>query len=292
MFSFVAKHRGTWPVALICEALGVSRSGFYAWLTRGPSPRAKRHEALTVAIRRSFLDSDRTYGARRVWHDVLAAGLTCGLHAIERLMRHNALKARPRRRRLPTDAGARPATELAANVLDRRFDAPAPNRKWVADFTYIWTAEGWLYVAVVLDLYSRRIVGWSMRATMTAELVTGALVMAIWRRGRPRDLLHHSDRGSQYTSDECQRLMAEHGVTCSLSRPGNVWDNAAMESFFSSLKTERTAHKAYRTRDAARADVFDYIERFYNPRRRHSTLGYVSPVAFEELTCPLETGPV
>ena len=282
MFSFVAKHRGIWPVALICEALGVSRSGFYAWLTREPSDRARRDDVLTREVRKSFLDSDRTYGARRVWHDVLAAGLSCGLHAIERLMRLNALKARPRRRRLPADTGVRPVTELPANILDRQFDASAPNRKWVADFTYIWTAEGWLYVAVVLDHYSRRIVGWSMSATMTGELVTDALVMAIWRRGRPRELLHHSDRGSQYTSEQCQRLMAEHGVLCSLSRSGNVWDNAAMESFFSSLKTERTARKAYRSRDLARADVFDYIERFYNPRRRHSTLGYVSPVAFEE----------
>ena len=282
MFSFIAKHRGIWPVALICEALGVSRSGFYAWLTREPSDRRRRDDVLTREVRKSFLDSDRTYGARRVWHDVLAAGLSCGLHAIERLMRLNALKARPRRRRLPADIGARPVTELPANILDRQFDATAPNRKWVADFTYIWTAEGWLYVAVVLDLYSRRVVGWSMSATMTAELVTDALVMAIWRRGRPKELLHHSDRGSQYTSEQCQRLMAEHGVLCSLSRSGNVWDNAAMESFFSSLKTERTAGKVYRSRDTARADVFDYIERFYNPRRRHSTLGYVSPVAFEE----------
>ncbi len=290
MFSFVAKHRGIWPVALICEALGVSRSGFYAWLTRSQSDRAKRADVLTAEVRRSFLDSDRTYGARRVWHDVLAAGLSCGLHAIERLMRPNALKARPRRRRLPADTGERPTTELPANVLDRQFDAPAPNRKWVADFTYIWTAEGWLYVAVVLYLYSRRIVlearlrrdGWSMSSTMTAELVTDALVMAIWRRGKPRELMHHSDRGSQYTSEKCQRLMVANGVTCGPSRSGNAWDNAAMESFSSSLKTERTANKVYRSRDAARADVFDYIERFYNPRRRHSTLGYVSPVDFEE----------
>jgi putative transposase len=282
MFSFIAKHRGIWPVALICEALGVSRSGFYAWLAREPGDRSKRDDALTREVRRSFLDSDRTYGARRVWHDVLALGMSCGLHAIERLMRLNTLKARPRRRRLPADIGERATTQLPANVLDRQFDAPAPNRKWAADFTYIWTAQGWLYVAVVLDLYSRRIVGWSMSATMTAELVTDALVMAIWRRGRPRELLHHSDRGSQYTSEHCQRLMAEHGVTCSLSRSGNVWDNAAMESFFSTLKTERTANKVYRSRDAARADIFDYIERFYNPRRRHSTLGYLSPVDFEK----------
>ncbi len=281
IFSFIAKHRGIWPVALICEALGVSRSGFYAWLTRPRSERSRRDEALTAEVRRSFLDSDRTYGARRVWRDVLAAGLDCGLHAVERLMQLNALKARPRRRRLPSDSGVRPTTDLAANILDRQFHAPAPNCRWVADFTYIWTLQGWLYVAVVLDLFSRRIVGWSMRAEMTADLVSDALMMALWRRGRPRELLHHSDRGTQYTSQQCQSLMVEHGVVCSLSRSGNVWDNAAMESFFSTLKTERTARKDYRTRDEARADVFDYIERFYNPRRRHSTLGYISPVAYE-----------
>jgi len=166
-------------------------------------------------------------------------------------------------------------------MLDRSFQAPAPNRKWIADFTYIWTAEGWLYVAAVFDLFSRRVVGWSMSATMTAQLVTDALVMAIWRRGKPRGLLHHSDRGSQYTSEQFQRLMTDHGVTCSMSRSGNCWDNAAMESFFSSLKTERTARKTYRTRDDARADVFDYIERFYNPKRWHSTIGYMSPMDFE-----------
>jgi putative transposase len=176
MFAFVAKHRGIWPTARICEALGVSRSGFYAWLTRGPSARSRRDEVLGAKIRSSFQDSDRTYGARRVWHDLLAAGLKCGLHAIERLMRRNGLRARPRRRRLPTDLGDRSAAGLSANLLDRRFAAPAPNRKWVADFTYIWTAEGWLYVAAVLDLFSRRVVGWSMSAAMTAELVTDALV--------------------------------------------------------------------------------------------------------------------
>ena len=290
MFSFIAKHRGTWPVRLICEALGVSRSGFYTWLTRGLSERSKHDDVLTAEVRKSFLDSDRTYGARRVWRDVLAAGLDCGLHAIERLMQANALKAQPRRRRLPSDTGVRPATELADNILDRQFHAPAPNCRWVADFTDIWTLQGWLYVAVVLDLFSRRIVrdaclrhdGWSMRAEMTADLVSDALMMALWRRGRPRELLHHSDRGTQYTSEQCQSLMIEHGVVCSLSRSGNVWDNAAMESFFSTLKTERTARKVYQTRDQARADVFDYIERFYNLRRRHSTLGYVSPIAYED----------
>jgi putative transposase len=162
---------------------------------------------------------------------------------------------------------------VPANILDRQFMARRPNQKWVADFSYIWTAEGWLYVAAVIDLYSRRVVGWSMSAGMTALLVTDALVMAIWRRGKPEALLHQSDQGSQYSSEQFQRLLADHGVTCSMSKSGNVWDNAAMESFFSSLKTERIARKVYRTRDQARADVFDYIERFYNPRRRHSTIG-------------------
>ena len=280
-FGFIAKHRGIWPAEWLCEALGVSRGGFYAWLTRPRSQRSRSDEALGAKVRASFLASDRTYGARRVWHDMLAEGISCGLHRIERLMRLQALKARPRRRRLPPDLGERQVAAVAANVLDRSFEAPAPNRKWIADFTYVWTAEGWLYVAAVVDLFSRRVVGWSMSASMTAQLVTDALVMAIWRRGKPDALLHHSDRGSQYTSEQFQRLMADHGVICSMSRSGNVWDNAAMESFFSSLKTERTARKVYRTRDEAKADVFDYIERFYNPKRRHSTIGYLSPMEFE-----------
>ena len=210
--------------------------------------------------RASFIASDRTYGARRVWHDLFAEGLSRGLHRIERLMRQQALKARPRRRGLPKDAGER--SVIAGNVLDRQFTADAPNRKWVADFTYIWTAEGWLDVAAVIDLFSRRVVGWSMSDTMTAQLLTDALIMAIWRRGKPAALLHHSDQGSQCTSQQFQRLMADNGVTRSMSRSGNVWDNAAMESFFSSLKTKRIARKVYPTRNHAKAEVFDYIERF------------------------------
>ena len=279
-FEFMAKHRGTWPINLMCEALGVSRSGFYAWLVRPRSQRSQRDEVLSAKVRSSFLDSDRTYGARRVWHDVLAQGEQCGLHRIERLMRQQALRARPRRRGLPKDRGERSA--IADNVLDRKFGADGPNRKWVADFTYIWTAEGWLYVAVVLDLYSRRAVGWSMQSSMSSQLVADALMMAVWRRGKPVQLLHHSDQGSQYTSEHFQQLLREQGITCSMSRAGEVWDNSAMESLFSSLKTERTARKVYRSRQQARADVFDYIERFYNPTRRHSTIGYVSPIQFEE----------
>jgi len=278
-FSFIAKHRGIWPVAWICGALGVSRSGFHAWLTRAPSQRSRDDEEISASIRASHIGSYRTYGARRVWHDLLAEGYQCGLHKIERLMREQGLRARPRRRGLPKDQGER--SVIAGNVLDRQFTADRPNQKWVADFTYIWTAEGWLYVAAVIDLFSRRVVGWSMSATMTAQLVTDALIMAIWRRGTPDALLHHSDQGSQYTSEQFQRLMADNGVTCSMSRSGNCWDNAAMESFFSSLKTERIGKKVYRSRAQAKTDVFDYIECFYNPTRRHSTLGYLSPIDFE-----------
>jgi putative transposase len=281
-FGFVAKHRGAWPVTMVCEALGVSRSGFYAWLTRPQSRRRLDDEVIGQQARLSFIDSDRTYGARRVWRDVLEAGHRCGLHRIERLMRVQALRARPRRRGLPIDRGERCSEAVAPNLLDRQFQSAAPNQKWVADFTYLWTAEGWLYVAVVLDLYSRRVVGWSMQSQMTTQLVTDALMMAVWRRGQPDALLYHSDRGSQYTSDRFQRLLDELGITCSMSRAGNCWDNSAMESFFKSLKTERTDGKIYRTRDDGKADVFDYIERFYNNRRRHSTLGYVSPIQFEQ----------
>ncbi len=278
-FAFIAKHRHVWPVSWLCAALGVSRSGFHAWLNRPVSARAVYDKKLGSAMRKSFKDSDRTYGARRIWRDVLEEGFACGLHRIERLMRVNGLKARPRRRGLPRDDGER--SVIADNVLDRDFQADRPNRKWLADFTYIWTAEGWLYVAAVLDLFSRRIVGWSMKAERDASLVMDALMMAVWRRGKADALVHHSDQGSQYTSEQFQRLLADHGITCSMSRSGNVWDNSAMESFFSSLKTERTVRKTYRTRDAARADVFDYIERFYNPKRRHSKLGYLSPIQFE-----------
>ncbi len=228
---FIVKHRGSWPTAWLCEALGVSRGGFYAWLTRPRSQRARRDEVLGAKIRTSFLQSDRTYGARRVWHDLLAEGEACGLHRIERLMRQQAFRARPRRRRMPVETGPPSSGAISPNVLNRQFEAVAPNRKW--------------------------------------------------RRGKPEAVLHHSDRGSQYTSEPLQRLLADHGLACSMSRSGNCWDNAAMESFFSTLKTECTARTTYRTRNQARADVFDYIERFYNPRRRHSTLGYLSPMEFE-----------
>lgn len=281
-FGFVAKHRGVWPVRLMCEALGVSRGGFYAWITRPKSQREQLDESISPHVYQSFVASDRTYGARRVLMDVLELGYRCGLHKIERLMKAQALRARPKRRAKPTDRAGRSEVTIGSNLLDRQFVADAPNKKWVADFTYIWTAEGWLYVAAVLDLYSRRVVGWSMQSSMTSQLVIDALMMAIWRRGKPESLLHHSDQGSQYTSDQFQRLLVEQGITCSMSRAGEVWDNSAMESFFSTLKIERVNRRGiYKTRKEAKADVFDYIECFYNPKRRHSTIGYVSPAVFE-----------
>src|SRR4029079_4718894 len=276
-FVFIAKHRNVWPVAWLCNPFGVSRSGFHAWLNRSPSARFRSDEAVGQQVKASFVASDRTYGARRVWRDLLAECASVCVHRIERLMRLQALRARPRRRRLPKDEGDRQTATVPSNLLDRQFAAERPNQKWIADFTYIWTAEGWLYVSAVIDLFSRRVVGWSMSAGMTAQLVADALLMAVWRRGKPEALMHHSDRGSQYASEQFQRLMADSGIVCSMSRSGNVWDNAAMESFFSSLKTERTARKTYQTRNEARADVFDYIERFYNRASEHP-----SDYVFEE----------
>lgn len=283
-FGFIAKNRVAWPVDVLCGALGVSRSGFYAWRTRPKSERGRTDASILRTIRASFELTDGTYGARRMLGDVRDAGHVCGRQRVARLMRSSALRARPRRRARPVDSGSRALHAVAPNVLDRQFMATAPNQKWVADFTYLWTSEGWLFVAAVIDLYSRRVVGWSMNAAMTTQLVTDALLMAIWRRGATDSLLHHSDQGSQYTSEAFRRLLNDLGVTCSMSRSGNVWDNSVMESFFSTLKTERTNRKRYESRNAARADVFDYIERFYNPTRRHSTLGNVSPVAFERAT--------
>ena len=280
-YGFVARHQSIWPVRTMCRVLVVSRAGFYEWHARSPSRRSLEDARLMPLVRRSFAESDSTYGAVRVVRDLREWGEHCGKRRVGRLMRLGSLRARPKRRRHPQDQGLRPEHSIAPNVLNRRFEAQGPNKKWVADFTYLWTDEGWLYVAVVLDLYSRKVVGWSMNANMIAQLVADALMMAIWRRGKPIELLHHSDQGSQYTSEDFQRLLTDQGITCSMSRRGDCWDNAAIESFFSTLKRERVYRREYATRDQARADVFDYIERFYNPRRRHSTLGLVSLDQFE-----------
>jgi len=279
-YGFVARHRSVWPVRMMCRLLDVSHSGFYDWCNRKPSRRSLDNDRLTARIRNSFLQSDSTYGSPRIWHDMKDLGETCGENRVARLMRLAHLQARAKRRGRPADLGVRPEHLIAKNLLDRQFEASAPNQRWIADFTYIWTAEGWLFLAAVIDLFSRRVVGWSMQPTMTAQLVIDALMMALWRRGKPTELFH-SDQGSQYTSEDFQRVLDAHGITCSMSKRGDCWDNAAMESFFSSLKTERLARKRYAAREEVRAEVFDYIERFYNSRRRHSTLGQISPVEFE-----------
>ena len=286
-YGFVARHRSIWPVRTMCRMLEVSHGGFYDWALRSPSVRSIEDARLTGCIRQSFLESDRTYGVRRVARDLLDWGERCGKRRTARLMRLAALRARPKRIRPPSDAGARLEHTIAPDLLERRFAAAGPNSKWVADFTYVPTGEGWIFVAVVLDLFSRRVVGWSMSSQMTSQLVIDALLMALWRRGKPRELLHHSDQGSQYTSEDFQRLLAAQGIACSMSRRGDCWDNAAIESFFSTLKRERVNRRRYATRDEARADVFDYIERFYNPRRRHSTLGLLSPDEFERTQATL-----
>jgi len=268
----------------MCRVLGVSTSGFYDWFERPQSQQQQANTLLLNRINASFAASDKTYGSPRIVRDLRDEGMTCSVNRVARLMQTAGIKARHKRRRMPGQLVSA-IHSVAPNLLDRQFEATGPNQKWAADFTYVWTAEGWLFVAVVLDLYSRRVVGWSMQPTMTAQLVMDALLMAIFRRGRPQAVLHHSDQGSQYTSEDFQRLLDAHGIICSMSRRGNCWDNAAMESFFSTLKTERLSRKLYRTRDDLRADVFDYIERFYNTKRRHSTIGYISPVQFENLKC-------
>lgn len=281
-YGFVLEHRSIWPITWMCQVLGVSNSGFHAWRIRPPCARALANERLLGLIRQSFVASDKTYGSPRVFRDLSDWGERTSAKRVARLMRLAGLRARLKRRRQPCDMGLRPEHTIAPNVLNRQFAADGPNRKWAADFTYLWTAEGWLYIAAVMDLFSRKVVGWSMSANMTAQLVIDALMMAIWRRGKPSELMHHSDQGSQYRSEDFQRLLADQGVICSMSKKGDCWDNAVVESFFSSLKMERTNRKRYLSRDDARSDVFDYIERFYNLRRRHSTLGQVSPDRFEQ----------
>ncbi len=281
-FEFIAKHRGVWPVSWICGVLGVSRSGFYDWLDRQPSARSRLDKILLQHIRVSHERSGETYGVRRVWPDVREAGFMVGRERVARIMRAAGIAGHTPKRRLPVDRGERPVHPLAPNILNRDFTADEPNRRWVADFTYVWTREGWLYVATVLDLFSRRIVGWSMQSHMTADLVVSALGMAIWRRGKPKELIHHSDQGSQYTGAAFQTMLADLGIRCSLSRRGECHDNAVMESFYGTMKNERLNRETYKTRDAARQAVFEYIEGFYNPHRRHSTLGNLSPMAFEK----------
>ncbi len=271
-------HRHEFGIKTMCRVLKASRSGFYAWLHKPLSDRAIEDQRLLGLIRASHTASGGIYGAPRVFLDLRETGETCGKHRVARLMRSHKIRA-VRGYRSPRASHGRPSV-LAPNTLARAFTVAQPNRVWVTDITYIRTWQGWLYLAVVMDLYARRIVGWSMKPTLARELVLDAVLMAVWRR-RPQQTLIHSDQGTQYGSDEWLRFCREHHLEPSMSRRGNCWDNAVAESFFSSLKTERIKKRIYKTRDLAKADIFDYIEMFYNRVRRHSHLGGVSPEAFE-----------
>ena len=263
----------------LCRTLGVSASGYYAWAARQTRPRPDRDLAIRHAIRVAHAESRGRYGSPRILHVLHAHGHRVGRNRVIRLMRAEGLRARaPRRFVLTTDSCHHWAP--APDRLQRRFHVRRPNRCWVADLTYLDTAEGWAYLAVVLDLYSRRVIGWALRPTLHTDLTTTALRMAVDRRRPPRGLVHHSDRGIQYASSEYQALLTTHGLRPSMSRRGDCWDNAVVESFFSTLKQE-LAPARWLTRDAARHDVAAYIEGFYNPVRLHSTLGYQAPATFE-----------
>lgn len=279
---FIQKNRMEFRIQTMCETLEVSRAGFYAWCKRPECGRKREDKRLAVLIKTSFKESRDTYGYRRIFKDLRAQKETCGKHRVAKLMREHEIKPRTRRKfKVTTDSNHN--KPIYDNLLRRRFYAEAPNQRWVSDITYIPTVEGWLYLAVIMDLYSRRIVGWSMSLRMQESLVIDAMRMTLFRRKIKSTLLLHSDRGSQYASDNFQLLLHEHGINCSMSRKGNCWDNAAMESFFHTLKTECTYHERFQTRDEAKKTIFDYIEVFYNQKRRHSFLNYVSPAEHETL---------
>ena len=279
-YQFIAAQAEEYPIVVLCRVLGLARSGYYAWKRRTLSARAQRDQQLTEQIQTSFTASRHTYGSPRVHADLRAQDVRCSRKRVARLMRQAKLVARTRRR-TPRTTDSRHALGIAPNVLDRQFQVEQPNQVWVSDITYLPTTEGWLYLAVVLDLYARRVVGWSMRPTLERQVVLAALEGAVERRRPPAGLLHHSDRGSQYASAEYQALLARAQMRASMSRKGNCWDNAAMESFFATLKTE-LPQTEYASHAAARSAVFEYIERFYNRQRLHSTLGYQTPVAYEQ----------
>ena len=267
----------------------VTRSGYYAWRKRDPSERHKREEVLLSQIRTFFARSRGTYGSPRILRDLRETGFACGKHRVARLMRQASLRAVAAPRfRVTTDP--KHALPVAQNCLARDFTAPAVNRKWASDITYLWTGEGWLYLAVVLDLFSRRIVGWCMQARLDRCLVLNALEAALGQRHPGPGLLHHSDRGSQYASDDFQARLEASGILCSMSRRGNCWDNAPAESFFGTLKQELVHRCRFATRDVARREVFKYIEAWYNRQRRHSSLGYLSPAEFEQRALTGATG--
>lgn len=279
-YAWIDTQRKNFPLPAMCTTLAVSISGYRAWKGGGRPDRTRLTDGQLLALLRSVhAQYKAAYGSPRMYRELRERGYRVSKARVERLMREHDLRAR-HKRRFKATTDSRHALPVADNVLAREFAPSAPNRVWTADLTYIWTDEGWLYLAVVLDLFNREVVGWSIKPRMTADIVVDALTMAWFRRKPAPGLMHHSDRGSQYASGVLQDKLVEYGMTCSMSRKGNCWDNAPTESFFNSLKNERVHGTRYATREAAIADLFDYIEVFYNRRRKHSTLGYVSPARF------------
>jgi transposase InsO family protein len=264
----------------------VSTSGFYRWRKNPRSSREKENVRLVTHIKSIHEESKKTYGSPRIHVELRSRGIQCGKNRVARLMRHKEIRAKHKKKYKATTDSNHPLP-VHENRLNRSFGVGSANKSWTADITYIWTREGWLYLAVILDLFSRRIIGWSMSARVEKQLAIGALLMALGRRKISPGVLHHSDRGSQYASKEYQSLLGQSGLSCSMSRKGNCWDNAVVESFFSTLKREWVEGKNYRTRKEAKADIFYYIESWYNRKRRHSTLGYLSPMEFEKRSAGL-----
>lgn len=279
-YAFINDHRQQFRVSTMCRVLKVHRSGFYAWMRNPHSKRSREDHRLLERIRSSYAASGGVYGSPRVFKDLREEGEWCSKHRVARIMREHRIRALRGYKRPRYKAG--PPAAIAPNRLEQQFTVEQADKVWVTDITYIRTYEGFLYLAVVLDLYSRIVVGWSMKASLHRNLVLDSLVMAVWRRQPKEPVIVHSDQGSQYGSDDWLRFCRDHDLDTSMSRRGNCFDNAVAESFFSSLKKERVRRKIYPTREEARADVFDYIEVFYNRSRRHSHIGDVSPVAFEQ----------
>ena len=279
-YRYIEKERQRYSVKQLCMALGIQRSSYYAWKKRKPSAREQQNRKLVEMIHKIYKLSRKTYGYPRVYAQLRKDGISCNRKRITRLMRQEGLQGRRKRRKVVT-TDSQHSYPVAENILKRDFEAQKPNEKWVADITYIPTAEGWLYLAGVLDLYSRRIVGWDMSGKIDAKLVEKALRMALYQRQPDYGLLHHSDRGSQYASHAIQHILSANHIQVSMSGKGSCYDNAVMESFFSTLKNEWVHHQRYLSRSQARTDIFNYIEGFYNTVRLHSTLGYLSPAEFE-----------
>ncbi|GHO97565.1 transposase [Reticulibacter mediterranei] len=281
-YQFIDQHKQEFPIVIMCRVLEVSESGFYAWRKRPASPRQREDAQLTEELRQEFHVHQGRYGSPRLHAELRDRGRSIARKRVARLMREAGLCAKRKRRRVLITQRD-PSHPVAPNLLHRDFRAEAPNTKWVTDITYIPTTQGWLYLAVILDLYSRAVVGWSMSTCCDEELVANALKMAVLRRRPKAGLLHHSDRGCQYTSRAYRRQLEQMGMVVSMSRKGNCWDNAAMESFFGSLKEECMGSSIYSSQEQARRSLFVYLEVYYNRQRRHSTLGYVSPLIYEQI---------